>query len=420
MSSVSECILNVFKNDSANPIRVGASSIKGVTFYVVKKLQGNPGDKSLTFVASSTPNGRAEFVVKQFNQNWNTNSQGQPFGEDAEEFERRVQKEIGINRLLQSLSKNRRFSQCNDGLVCGIRYFNVVTENRFGDTGGMTAYVVYPYEDSKELLKFYEEFNDERFQTKSRVKQIKFARTVQKIAVELLTVLEQLHSFDIYHGDIKPENILVIRPNLNLLDRRAVKDEPLIEKIKLIDFDQSCTSNAAIVARALGTGAVQVPDPLSVMQDKQIMCVNPQTHTATWAGTVGYIDPAARYPGTDIKVEFTANQAANLWPKFDIYAAAKTIWLMLSDIDDLYDPATDTMKDWPLPKLERKYASQEIVDVLHHMTQKNPMDRSEASAYKNQLDLAFDKYIDTLKTNAGIPPPPPSSSSTSTQPAPAP
>jgi hypothetical protein len=138
------------------------------------------------------------------------------------------------------------------------------------------------------------------------------------IAGQLIYALDMLHRNRIYHGDIKPGNIIVADTNSNSTL------PPDAEQLRLIDFGASCTT---YINRDGDLAVLPVIDPIACDEN--------------YRGTVTYNDPLSLY--APIAGDSAANYAI-LKAAFDVYALAKTITQIFNPDLCLQLAQTDTFR----------------------------------------------------------------------------
>ena len=192
---------------------------------------------------------------------------------------------------------------CHLQAVCAMRLFA---------TQPGLVYLVFPFTGSTSLHRFLPMYSQA-----VRLKQ-RTIREMQIVALDiaerLLNAIAQVHAIGVIHQDIKPRNIVV---KLDSNDFLKLTD------LRLIDFGFACTEAADKYAAAVAADRMH------------LSCATPGEPTEFFYKTtmsfqdpLSLIDPASKRRRRNFKI-FNKTDFEAAFRKFDIYAAAVTIQLLI-------------------------------------------------------------------------------------------
>lgn len=197
---------------------------------------------------------------------------------------------------------------------------------------------VYEYFDYCDSLYIVNEYigDGDLFSLIDREKFLKEPISLQ-ILYQLLSAISYIHSNNIFHGDIKPENIMIERMDKVRINKETKDKDLLSFSIKLIDFGTSKIFNRRKVFHNL-------------------------------IGTANYVAPEVVFGGYN--------------KQCDIWSSGVVLYVMLFG-EFPFDGETDEevfskIKN-SFPEIEKKVVSQETKDLLRRMLEKDPYERISAS-----------------------------------------
>jgi len=301
------------------------------------------GSGGNTFTASTDGSEQPSVVIKEVRRR---------NGEAMEVYKDRVRREYLISLLMFDADPDI----CERGVVCA--------ESQFFHK--LSGYIVFPFDNAVSLERYLEGSFYDAFEPRQP---LQYQIAALLMAERMCDAVDMLHSIGLYHGDIKPANVVVTRNRLR---------PDLVTGIKLIDFDLACSSKAA--------GFLE-----SVLEDPRLLaCAQSEGGaTAVYYGTPLFLDPLAGRGKARTAVP--KRQVDRFFPLFDLFALGLTIQLVFDVRQDLSPPASgpfivrDTRR---MPKVARKGLpdTSPVLTILRSMTG-DAEDRQPAGSYQRQFKI---------------------------------
>lgn len=289
---------------------------KRVSYRLQKKLgQGAYGAVWAANLAEDPEEGPSRFAIKSFT------FDGRRMR--ISEYEDSVRREFFVSQLLANADDG---TFCERYGICANNYFRV------GPRVFPQMYIVFPFERVQSLSSFLEFF----WATYKKDDPLPYQRTGMTIASQMLRALGELHAFQIYHQDVKPDNLVV-----------SLSDSGEFQSIKFIDYGLSCVNfgpnsvlgslgrtlgveqNTACTLGSVGDGAIY--NTTSWYRD-------PRSGGAPEAFHDWFVENSVKYRPRGNKigesVVFKQRHVPFLWPKFDVFAAA-VVTQLIFDPDQL-------------------------------------------------------------------------------------
>lgn len=182
---------------------------------------------------------------------------------------------------------------CKDGSICAIRMFQILFR------GFQIAVIVFANKGAIDLHQYY---HDKLFPELRKGNQEFVNRQGLRIAAGLMRCIKVLHRLGAIHSDIKPSNVVAVLDGF---------DE--VKGVLLIDFGLWCTPRGKAFIRAHGITNYSTECP--EFNQSYYFLTTPQ-----------FADPESRdWSGTQPAM-FSEKEHLEKFKKFDLFAAAVTIW----------------------------------------------------------------------------------------------
>lgn len=217
-----------------------------------------------------------------------------------------------ITQIGQSYVEPKKNHLCNEVVSCAVDYVEVAID------GVDHGIIVYEYVRGMNLIYFFNHMTPKLEQNPltKRAAYFAYVEFVFKMAISICHIVHVLHTFGIFHNDIKPDNFVITYDESE--EHRPI---PNNFKILAVDFGLSC--------------AVEVPIGADVPIPRTTRCMKDERGFMRYGGTQKYLDPRAtsksaeRPPPTAMNIEPEDTFAS--FEYFETYSVAKTINAYLID-----------------------------------------------------------------------------------------
>jgi serine/threonine protein kinase len=227
----------------------------------------------------------------------------------------------------EKLREAKLNGMCVKFAACAIDMFVDLSQN--------LILTVFPFDDAQNL----DAYMTNQFYQSFATDPLNYRKQVLNISKRVCGIVKILNDAEIYHDDIKATNMIV-----NAADVELGKT-PVVTELKFIDFGETCMDFQTIAK-------LQQPGDTPDMME-HMLCDTPHgTMSASYRGTEGYRDPAAKkvYKYDNVKI---------LWPLFEMYSCAVVM-------QHLIDPHFRMLRPVRFVKTER--STTEFSDLIDWMT----------------------------------------------------
>ena len=340
----------------------------GLTYQLLRKLGG--GGHGIAYAASAGDSESITHVIKEFR----AANPG-----EIEKIREEVQREFYITEALRKMGglpeMCKSYASCAQSM-----WFS-------GEGFKFRGFIMFPWHTEKTLRSFYWEERNKH--PPDQPMPLDYQIRAFEIARDLCRAIHALNVLEVYHGDIKPANILY-----DAEERR----------IRMIDFGLGCTPRNSWIS-----SIYNIPK-MTTCDEKDAAC---------YFTTYAYRDPRAglyytkqskfndwygnyRPDGTHQgNVYYPKDFVKRLWPWFEEFAVAMSIY-------DLFAPLGFIESQFSPPKIkmlptmpEEPAAKTQLVAFLQQMT--GPIhNRRELATYADRFQLSLDLFL--LEPAAPAPP----------------
>lgn len=254
--------------------------------------------------------------------------------ENTETRRQRAAVELNLALLIEKLTSIRGNNLCEAQAVCAQRVFLSSTN---------TVFIVFEWEYAMTLKEFTRSvlwplFDATGAGAGAAQSRWRFVELVARMAAQLCASIAALNDIKVFHHDIKPDNLFVVRP------RPGVVGGPVQTfQLKISDFGNACsllTPTETAQLRAAGGDATRM-----ARLEESVRCHPNRQGRYTYDAPPIYRDPIAGNGAgtTHFSYQFNLKQAYSFFPKFETFSCAQCINTMIDRApyhETFYAPAT--------------------------------------------------------------------------------